>query len=272
MQEGWRYYNHALIPTTPPHEKCMPIKNKREFWMGWGGIPLFARWTSDFDCGYETEWWYVIKDEPFDLNAIQSKKRYEINKGNRNFEVKIIRAADYAEELYRITKSAYEQYPLKYRPNLQHDSFINGITGWDQHEVYAAFNRKTGAICGYAWINVYENYVDFCVLKADPEFERDAVNAAIVYAIVSNYSSRLNKNFYICDGARATVHETRFQDYLEKYFGFRKAYCKLNLAYPVLIGALIKVIYPFRNVFNKDGKFGLKVSNVMFYEDIVRSQ
>ena len=55
-----------------------------------GGIPLLARWTSDWDCGYETEWWYCIKDTPFDISTLKSKRRYEINKGNKNFEVREI--------------------------------------------------------------------------------------------------------------------------------------------------------------------------------------
>ena len=30
MQNGWRYYNHALIPTTAPHE---PVRNfEHGFW------------------------------------------------------------------------------------------------------------------------------------------------------------------------------------------------------------------------------------------------
>lgn len=249
------------------------LLKQRPFGEAGGGVrPFLARWTSDFDCGYETDWWYVIKDKPFDISTIKSKRRYEINKGNKNFEVKIVCAMDYAEEFYQITKNAYEQYPLKYRPSLDHDMFINGISGWDKHEVYAAFLRETGKICGYAWIDVYETYIDFCVLKADPKYERSGVNAAIVYAIVKNYSSKLSKEFYICDGARATVHETSFQDYLEKYFEFRKAYCKLNVEYPEIVRIVIKLLFPFRNLFNKNGKIGSKITNVMFYESIVRNQ
>ena len=43
-----------------------------------GGVPLLARWTEDFDCGYETEWWYVIKDTPLDLSKLKKKRRYDI--------------------------------------------------------------------------------------------------------------------------------------------------------------------------------------------------
>lgn len=46
------------------------------------GKPYLARWTSSFDCGHETNWWYVIKDTPFDINELKKKRRYEIRKGN----------------------------------------------------------------------------------------------------------------------------------------------------------------------------------------------
>lgn len=32
MREGWKYYNHALIPTTAPHENVKNLMFDREFW------------------------------------------------------------------------------------------------------------------------------------------------------------------------------------------------------------------------------------------------
>lgn len=51
-----------------------------------GGIPLFARWTSDWPCGKETQWWYCLKDTPFDIEKIKSNYRYKIRKGERYFK------------------------------------------------------------------------------------------------------------------------------------------------------------------------------------------
>ena len=71
MPDGWRYYNHAAIPICASHEvpDLSPLED-RSIWNARGGAPVLARWTSDWDCGYETEWWYVIKDEPFDITAL----------------------------------------------------------------------------------------------------------------------------------------------------------------------------------------------------------
>ena len=49
----------------------------------------------------------------------------------------------------------------------------------------------------------------------------------------------LNGDNYICDGSRIDLHETNFQDYLEKYFMFRKAYCRLHIDYRWFVKPLV---------------------------------
>lgn len=118
MDNSWKYYNHALIPETEPHIECYPPKDKRTFWNMGQGRAMLARWTTDWDCGYETNCWYVIKDTPFDINELKSKRRYEINKGKKNFTVKRINPMIYQDELLKVTKSAYSSWPEKYRPTV----------------------------------------------------------------------------------------------------------------------------------------------------------
>lgn len=100
--KGWKYYNHAAIPTTPLHEDpdLTPI-NDGAIWSIEGG-PLLARWTTDFDCGHETNWWYVIKDTPFDLSAIKANYRYKINKGCKAFDCRRINPIEHVEALYKV--------------------------------------------------------------------------------------------------------------------------------------------------------------------------
>lgn len=56
MIKGWKYYNHAMIPTTAPHKEVdtTPVKDGSIFEIK--EKPILARWTSDWDCGYETNW------------------------------------------------------------------------------------------------------------------------------------------------------------------------------------------------------------------------
>ncbi len=270
--KGWKYYNHAAIPDVAPHEipDLTPVENK-SVWSIKGA--LLARWTTDFDCRRETNWWYVIKDTPFDVSSLKAKRRYEINKGIKNFDVKKIEPANYAEELYSVQIAAYSAYQKKYRPSVDQKEFISSIQYWDSLVCIGAFDRECEKLCGYALLSKEsESYVDFKVMRTNPECEKNGVNAALVEGVLRYFNSFLTHGGYICDGARSINHETAFQDYLEKYFGFRKAYCKLHIAYNPRLKFAIRIIYPIRRfLFKMDGIGVLhSVNAVLRMEEICR--
>ena len=69
---NWRKYNGALIPLTPPHIEVdiADIKKRIE-----EEGTYFARWTSNFDCKQETEFWYVICDEKLEMSDYSKNTR-----------------------------------------------------------------------------------------------------------------------------------------------------------------------------------------------------
>ncbi len=271
--DGWKYYNHAAIPTTAPHEEpdMIPI-NDGSIWKIGGGIPLLARWTTEFDCGYQTNWWYVVKDDSFDISKIKSNYRYKINKGTRFFDVHIIKPMDYKEELYNVQLAAFSAYPKKYRPTVDKDKFMATIDRWDSYVVFGAFYRETNKLVGYSYLIQNDFYVDLTVLKSNPEYEKFQINAALVYEILRYFDPLLKNGGYICDGARSINHETSFQDYLEKYFGFRKAYCKLHITYNPKFKWVIRLMYPIRRFLLKMDGIGVlhSINAVIRMEEIVR--
>ena len=79
--KNWRYYNHAMIPTTAPSDNAdMGELYGKRFWNE-NRKALLARWTTDWDCGYETNWWYCIKDTPVVLEELGKQPRKDIRKG-----------------------------------------------------------------------------------------------------------------------------------------------------------------------------------------------
>lgn len=272
--EQWKYYNHAAIPIGAPHLQpdLKPIETG-EIWK-MKGSPLLARWTAEFDCGYETNWWYVIKDTPFDINALKAKRRYEINKGNKNFVIKEIDPAQWSEKIFDVAVAAYATYPKAYRPNMVYDQFVSGVKKWNFYKVYGAFSATDEAFCGYACLRKQGKHIDFTMLKAMPAYEKLGLNAAIVNHILADHKAFLNNGGYICDGARSVQHETAFQDYLEKYFGFRKAYCHLHIIYKPVIAFALKVIYPFRKILNKLNRISVirKINALLQMEEINRTK
>lgn len=271
--EGWKYYNHAALPTTAPHEmpNLKPIDDGTIWKLSGEGKPLFARWTTNWDTTNPTCWWYVIKDTSFDISALKSKRRYEINKGKKNFIVSKINPLDYCSELYDITIKAYSGWPEKYRPTISVESFEKQCISWSKLDVFAGFSSMDNSLAGYAVLFDNKTFIDFSILRTVPDYERLAINAAMVAGILEYYNDRFDGSFYINDGARSIRHETAFQDYLEKYFGFRKAYCQLNIKYRPIVGIIVYVLFPFRNLINGDSSFGSNLKSLMLMEELVRT-
>jgi hypothetical protein len=68
------------------------------------------------------------------------------------------------------------------------------------------------------------------------------------------------------------VTETAFQDYLCRIFGFRLAYCRLNIAYRPWIGWVIKMLFPYRKHISKlKGHLFHQIFSLLQMEEINRS-
>ncbi len=276
----WNYYYHAMLPDLPPHEEVdLSALSDGSIWKAGEQHPrpLLVRWTSDFDCGYETPFWYVIKDDAYDIAEMKAKRRYEITKARKKFAVMQIEPAEIAEEIYRVQVAAFSAYPEKSRPTVEHDSFVKSIPHWGGI-CFGAFaingdEEASSKLCGYAYLLPNGAYINFCVLKADPEAERDGINAALVDGVLTHYAEQLRRGeVYICDGSRSIRHETAFQDYLEKYFGFRKAYCSLQIAYRPILRPLIPILYALRKPLERLDGIGAvhMVNSVLVMEEIKR--
>ena len=58
---------------------------------------------------------------------------------------------------------------------------------------------------------------------------------------------------YVSDGARNISHNTNIHQFLESKFGFRRAYCLLNVVYAPRVAMAVAFLYPFRAVIRKLG-------------------
>ena len=272
----WHSYNHGIIPSCAPSDNLVPFDTD-ELFKKLGGILI--RYTTDFDCGEETGWWYVIKDTPFDIASLKAKRRYEITKGTRNFTVRTIEADKYKDALFNVQVEAFKAYPEKYRPTVERNTFEQYIEQElcsENAVVYGAFAAETDELCGYAYVRKDKKYWNFSVLKTVPRCERDGVNAALIYQMLLDFNKEkeAGSDIYINDGERSVIHETAFPDYLEKYFGFRKAYCKLHIVYNRKYKALVKIAYSMRKILAKMDNIGLihKVNGILKMEEIIRTQ
>lgn len=248
----WHYYNHALLPNCAPHETVVFESGKFDVSFSCrGGVPLMARWTSDFDCKRKTSWWYEILDQPFDMASLKAKRRYVVRKGMSNFGVRTVNPREYSDEIADVAVAAVATYEGVSRAD-DLDAWKRKAEGWTG-TVFGAFPKDGGPMAAWALVNDHGSYADFTSMKADPAQERLEVNAALVKGVVDHYAERLEGDFYICDGERSVLHQTAFQDYLEKYFGFRKAYCTLNLRFRFPVNVIVACLRPFRKCIKRQG-------------------
>ena len=63
-------------------------------------------------------------------HALKAKRRYEINKGNKNFYSKVINSVEFSEEIYFVASEAYSIYPQEYRPNLNREEYVKHLHTW----------------------------------------------------------------------------------------------------------------------------------------------
>ncbi len=263
----WRRYNGALIPQEPPHIEPSPEDVERGKKLG--GY-RFMTYTTDFDCKEETPWWYVIKDDPIDLQTVKSSVRYKINKGMRYVDIRRIDHRAYGKELYCCYRKAQERYRA-HEGNISEEAFVAALQQ-DPSEYYGAFFRENGQLVAYVKNVVQGDCVNMSVIKYDPEYLKYQISAALTYQVILDYING-GRCKYVLDGQRAIRHKTNIQEYLEDYFGFRKAYCRLQMVYSPVMKLLVTLLYPFRNVMEKlagDRVLLNNVASVLKMEEIRR--
>lgn len=278
MNNEWEYYNHALVPTLPPHiDPDISWMKDSDRWKEYAGgkMPLFARWVSNFDCTEDTEWWCIIKDTPFDIMSLKSNRRSLITRGLKRVDVKVIIPADYAEQMSNILVKEWKYYDDSYeegndRQKLTDDFKKLTMKNLGNAEYLGAFLKDTDTMIGYAIYNLFDDWIEYSVVKTDPEYLNTQVNAALAYFGVERYMRPGIK--YIHGGWRTMIHESNYQEYLMKNFGFRKAYCKLHIQYRPLMQIAVNVLYPLRGMIKKvKNKWIYTVWCVLQQEEIRRT-
>lgn len=248
---GWRFYHYGLISTSAPHEQAdlSILQNWKKLKID-GRRPLYIEYTDRFDCGRETQWWYCIKDSLFSLDAVKAKRRYEINKGLKNFEVKAFAPEEYLSEINEIRTALFAQYPAEYRSANNPQNVLKTYQSRQKNWISLGAFRE-GQLCGYLDAEIKDGYIDFTRLCVDPQYEKLGINFALVYGLLLACEPYIIKGFYICDGARTIRHKTSFQDWLVKYFDFRNAYCELHMECRASLRILLILSSPLKPILSR---------------------
>ena len=271
--KGWRYYNHAVIPTTLPHEEVdiTPIESGAV----WKEYPkaILARWTSDFDCQNETDWWYVIRDGIYCVDDFSQHQRKHIRQALKKCYVKRINAPEMIDDVLRVHLEAIARYQ-NYDKNIDKDKFIASVKEVDENvEWWGVFLAESDLLVGYMKIRIKGIVADIAVSKFSSLYLNSRMSDALYHTVLDHYLNE-RKLRYVNSGEKSISHITNTQDYKVSEFHYRKAYCKLNIAYNPKYKPLIKLMYPFRKLLGKFSKVSIvdKVLSILRMEEIVRKE
>ena len=261
---GWLFYQHCYIRKnyeTPIAERLNFSQIEKEYCNERGlkktdQKVYFAQYITDFDVEEPTEWWFTIKDNEYDLNNLKSKRRYEITKAHKFCVANEINPLEYLEELFDCYEKSFMAYPERYRPKnisfYDFEIYIKNLYQSEKNEFYITRFIETSKVIGFLILSHDDKFIGLTQLKTDPDFEKYNSNASLIDYVLTKYNEKLNSGDCIfTNGSRSIKHETNFNAYLEKYFGFRKAYAKLRITYRFPFGIIIKIIKPFKIFFEQ---------------------
>ena len=272
---GWFYYNHAAIPSNAPHETpdLAPLIDG-SIWRINGKKPLLVRYTTDWDCGYDTGWWYIIKDAPFEIESLSKNSRKHIRGAFRKVYVKKVDPLNCIDDLYECYHAAF----LKYKQadnEASAENFRKGclLSSKKGIEYWAGFAIDSNKMIGYMTIKSHDCWAEIQTAKFHPDYLNLLVSDALYATVLDNYLNKLGMS-YVSSGSRSINHVTNTQEYKESHFGYRKCFCKLHIIYRQPLKLVVALTYPFRRIINVLGnKFGVAhhLSAILKMEEIARS-
>ena len=201
-----------------------------------------ALWTYDFDAD-ESDWWWIVAEAPYTLESLGKKIRYDVRQGLKNCEVRVISAEFLGREGYDCYRAAMTRRPQSVA--LAEKSFRERVPAYDRnqaYEIWGVFFEKK--IVGYSVCRVIDNVVHQGEAVFDPSYFKYRTSYALIHVITDYYLNR-QRAAYLTTGMRSISHETDYQNYLIKKFGYRKAYCKLGLCYSPSFYMLTQVVRYF---------------------------
>lgn len=267
--EKFKYYNHSLIFDCNNDEIFAYTGEELRDAFKKYKKALFLIFTSHFDCGHDTGWYYVIRDSSENhLNQLSPKHRKNLKRIFKFVECKMIVASDYAERIKEIGISATKGYKN------YHDNQKFGYS--DKRIIVGAFQKNTNNLIGYSIIGINRNQVSIMGEKVDCDYRQLGVSYALNDYIINKYliENHNGGGVFITNGQKTIIHNSKHNQFLIDNLGFRKAYCYLHIVYrPIMkiIMPVVRLCGPVLKLFDNCHRIHL-VNALLYMDKIVREQ
>jgi hypothetical protein len=261
----YKTYNRGLIFSGAPHKEICLDKNKA-FKLMKDFHALYCRNVFNFDSSEETSFWFVIKDHFDGMDELKSKVRNQVRRSLNTFEVKPISKEYMLQFGYNVYLSSFERYRDISSSPMTIERWNNYVENQgDEYEYWGAINRDSEELIAYSENLIQSDACKYVALKVNPSYLKNYPFYGLLYKMNEYYLIE-RKMKYVSDGARSITNHSNIQSFLSK-FGFRRAYCDLNVTYVWWLRIIISLLYPFRNIIRNT-----KVKNMLVLEAFNRNE
>lgn len=247
--EDYQLYKGAWVFKKAPHLSEKLSKREAKLLLNRGGILI--RNTYDFDCKYETSFWYVIKDTFSGFDELSSKVKNQIRKSLKTYTIRKITKDEMLNLGYPIFCEAIKGYKVPAKP-ITVDTFINRISNESKRgnvDYWMAFEKETNKAVALSINTIVNDSCQYSTMKAIPFYLKNSTYPyyGLIYEMNRYYLDEM-KLKYVCDGARTITEHSNIQSFLIKKFNFRKAYCQLQIEYNWWMKIFVSLLYNFRTI------------------------
>ena len=259
-------YKHCWIDSLPPHLSVKLADNEIKSLLQQGG--WMVRNTYDYDSPEPTDFWYVVKDHFGGLDELSSNTRNQIRRSLKTIVFRQITAQQLIDDDgYMVMLQAHKGYKdSTAMPTMEEYEKII-VERPDGTEYWGGYlNEDSQRLVVYAICKITEGVCDYQVIKIDPDYQKHYYPVyGLLYTMNEHYLQQRQMR-YVLDGARSMTEHSNIQPFLEQKFKFRKAYCKVQIAYSWWLKLLISITYPLRHMMPH------QLKGLMRTESIRRSQ
>ena len=243
-----------ITPVGPAAQRFTLTRSQaRELLAQLGG--WWVSWTEGFGAPAANSGWHAVICRQFvPLDKMPAKRRYEVNRGLKNCEVRRVDAAEIARHGYEVHAAALRSYDRGSAPNLptpeQFAKRVQTDTPFaDIKHHWAVYHA--GRMIAFAQCYLHgRTEVDYTLIKLHPQH----LNLYPAYALIH----RMNEYYlgaqgfaYVNDGWRSIFHETGVQDFLIQKFNFEKAPANLRVRFRQPLATLLQVSTPLHPVLSR---------------------
>lgn len=280
IQEQFFLYKGCWLRVTPPHKSSRLNKNEINILFKEGGVVqrdpsdfdvkesssflgnllsklqekgFMIRNVYNFDCNYETEFWYIIKDKKEEGELSKKVGKY-ILKANDLLEIKLISKVDMLNDAYNVYLKAFGKYTIKSNP-MSEEAFKKMLYKHDEkYQYWGAYDREKGNMVAFSICYVHDGICECDTSKADPDYYTKYYPLYGIYDARNEFYLNVLKLKYIVTSQRSITQHSNIQDFMIEKFNFRRAYCDLQIEYRWWLKLALNILFPFRSVLT--GKIG----------------